>query len=307
MPIELDVHPDDLLHRARFSRSLSRDEQLYLDTHLRDCSTCRFVRGAGEAFDGEMTGLPTVPLEALVDRTMRHLQATPARGARSHAGRLAAGVMTVVAMVGGVAFAGYWGSRHPLLADEPVGAHSPATPAEHPRRAAQSGPVATAQVPAPVVAPAPAAAPLPGARRIGHRLAVARSADLETPAQLFEAANRARRHGDIATAEAAYSNLWTRFRASREALASLVISGQWMLDRGRTRAAITLFDRYLAAAPTGDLEEDVLVGLADAHEDLGERSAAVETWRRLLREHPGSIHTARATEGLRRLKTGASP
>jgi TolA-binding protein len=308
MPVELDVHPDDLLHRARFSRSLSRDEQLYLDVHLRDCSTCRFVRDAGQAFDSEMTGIPAAPIEPLVDRTMRRLQAAQTRAARPRAGRVAAGVMTVVAMVGGVAFAGYWGSRRPSPGGGPVAAHSPATPPQHPRQAAGSSPVVTGEVPAPFVAAAPAAASLPGGRRVGHRLAVARSATVpETAARLFEAANRARRQGDIATAEAEYSDLWTRFRASREALASRAIAGQWMLDRGRARAAITLYDQYLAAAPTGDLEEDVLVGLADAHQDLGEREAAAETWRRLLREHPGSIHTARATEGLRRLKTGGSP
>ena len=47
MAIDLDLHPDDLLHRARRARPLSQDEQVHLEAHLRDCWTCRFVRTPG--------------------------------------------------------------------------------------------------------------------------------------------------------------------------------------------------------------------------------------------------------------------
>jgi TolA-binding protein len=119
-------------------------------------------------------------------------------------------------------------------------------------------------------------------------------------------ANRARRQGDTASAEAAYDALWSKFRASPEAVASRAIAGQWMLDRGMLRAAIALFRQYLAAAVRGELEEDVLVGLADAHESNGDRAAAVAIWARLLAEHPRSVHAERAREGLRRLQAGSA-
>ena len=80
-----------------------------------------------------------------------------------------------------------------------------------------------------------------------------------------------------------------------------------MLHRGKPRAAIVLFRQYLAAAATGELEEDVLVGLADAHELGGDRSTAVGIWRRLLAEHPRSVHAERARDGLRRLQAGTAP
>jgi TolA-binding protein len=298
MPIDLDVHPDDLLHRARRARPLSRDEHLHLEAHLRDCSTCRFVRDAGRAFDGETTESSPAQVGALVDRTMQRL-GNPARVRRALPRRLAAGAMTVVAMIGGVAFAGYWGSRHPPPSHEAVAPRVTTPPAPQHRAV----PVAV-----PVFGPAaPAAAPgslVPA----GRRVALARRPDdVETAAHLFEVANRARRQGDIAAAETAYDVLWSKFRASPEALASRAIAGQWMLDRGKLRAAIALFQQYLAAPARGELEEDVLVGLADAHQLSGDRSTAVGIWRRLLAEHPRSVHAERAREGLRRLQAGTAP
>jgi TolA-binding protein len=298
MSIEVDVHPDDLLHRARRGRPLSRDEQLYLDAHLRDCSTCRFVGDAGRAFDSEPTESAPAQVDALVERTMRRLR-SPARVGRALPRRLAAGAITVVGMIGGVAFAGYWGSRHPPPAHEVVAPRAPAPPAAVKHRAVT--------VAVPPVDPAP---PSTAARSLvpaSRRVALApRSDDGETAAHLFGVANRARRQGDTASAEAAYDALWSKFRASPEAVASRAIAGQWMLDRGMLRAAIALFRQYLAAAVRGELEEDVLVGLADAHESNGDRAAAVAIWARLLAEHPRSVHAERAREGLRRLQAGSA-
>ena len=299
MAIDLDIHPDDLLHRARRARPLSREEQFHLEAHLRDCSTCRFVRDAGRAFDSETTESAPAQLDALVELTMQRLR-NPARARRALPRRLAAGAMTVIVMIGGVAFAGYWGSRHPRPVPEavaPLATNPPATP-KH-----RGVPIA---VPVFDAAP-PAAAPrglVPAARRVAL---ARRPDDVETARHLFEVANRARRQGDSAAAETAYDALWSKFRASPEALASRATEGQWMLDQGKPRAAIALFRQYLAAAPTGELEEDVLVGLADAHESSGDRPAAVGTWRRLLAEHPRSVHAGRARDGLRRLQAGAAP
>lgn len=311
MAIDLDVHPDDLLHRARRARPLSSEEQLYLEAHLRDCSTCRFVRDAGRAFDSETTESAPAQLDAIVERTMQRLR-NPARVRRALPRRLAAGAMTVVAMIGGVAFAGYWGSRHPPPAHEAVVTRAAALSATRKHHAPTPPVVAVPAVTSPpVVALAPPVAVVPVVDRAppaGRRLALARRPDdVETPARLFEVANRARRQGDTAAAETAYDALWAKFRASPEALASRAIAGQWMLHRGKPRAAIVLFRQYLAAAATGELEEDVLVGLADAHELGGDRSTAVGIWRRLLAEHPRSVHAERARDGLRRLQAGTAP
>ena len=318
MAIDVDVHPDDLLHRARRVRPLSQDEQLYLDAHLRDCSTCRFVRDAGRAFDGEAIATGPASLDGLVERTMQRLR-HPGRVRRTMPRRLAAGAMTVVAMIGGVAFASYWGSRHPAPAPEPIPTRAAALQAvrKHHVGALQREDVAAAPVAdlvlVPVVATIPvgdrAAPSAPrGAAPASRRLALARRPDDgETAARLFEAANRARRQGDVTAAETAYETLWAKFRTTSEAITSRAIAGQWMLDRHKPRAAIALFRQYLRAASRGELEEDVLVGLADAHELAGERSAAGAVWRRLLADHPGSVHAARARDGLRRAQPGTVP
>jgi hypothetical protein len=312
--MNVDVHPDDLLHRARRARPLSQDEQLYLDAHLRDCSTCRFVRDAGRAFDGEAVAGVPANVDALVERTMQRLR-NPGGARRTMPRRLAAAAMTIVAMIGGVAFAGYWGSRHPAPAPAPVPTRAAALQAirkhhaDAPARADVAAAPVAGLVLVPVVATIPAADRAP--RSVGpsrRRLALApQPADVETAARVFEAANRARRQGDVTAAERAYETLWARFRATREAITSRAIAGQWMLDRRMPRAAIAFFHQYLAAASGGELEEDVLVGLADAHELAGESSAAVAVWRRLLVEHPGSVHAGRARDGLRRVQPGAAP
>jgi TolA-binding protein len=311
MAIDLDIHPDDLLHRARRQRALTRDEQLHLEAHLRDCATCRFVRDAGHAFDGEVTEAAPAYLQGLVDQTMQHLRAEPGHRRWPRPRRLAAGAVTFVVMIGGFAFAGYWGARHPPRAPDVVAPPAMTTPARSHRDAfAAANDVPPASSPPVDRGSAVGAAALasrdPALSR--RRLALARqAADVDTAARLFAVANRARRRGDAAAAEAAYDTLWTNFRASREAVTSRAVAGQWMLDRGRSRAAIQLFQQYLAAAPTGELAEDVLVGLADAEEASGDPRAAAVTRRRLLAEHPGSVHAERARDGLRRSPSGAPP
>ncbi|HVY37135.1 MAG TPA: zf-HC2 domain-containing protein, partial [Polyangia bacterium] len=124
---ELDVHPDDLLHRARGAEALSPEERAYVDAHLQDCGTCRFVLAAGRAFDAEATEPSSVKADRLaVDRLVaRTLLRTGAdRGGRrwrpgwsfwpSSRRRLAVAALGAALMLGGVAFAGYWGVRHPL-------------------------------------------------------------------------------------------------------------------------------------------------------------------------------------------------
>jgi TolA-binding protein len=320
---QLDVHPDDLLHKARRQLALSMDERLFLGEHLRDCAVCRLIRDAGRAFDSEAAAGAPAETQALVERTMRRLGSSTRR---SRPRRLAAGAMTLAVMVGGVAFAGYWGSRHAPpaieavtswphgagswpgdLAEAPAPAEA-APPAEAPPPSVAPGPPADPPGP-PAAAPVPATgAPAPDTGAPHLRAASRRLARMaETPAQLFAAANRARREGDVAAADKAYAELWARFRASREAIAARAICGQWMLDRGQPRAAIALFRQYLVDAPAGDLEEDVLVGLAEAHERSGGSPAAIGAWRRLLSEHPTSVHADRAQQSLRRLDPGTGP
>ncbi|HVT06365.1 MAG TPA: hypothetical protein VHO67_02860, partial [Polyangia bacterium] len=120
---ELDVHPDDLLHRVRSAQGLSPGEQAYVDAHLRDCDTCRFMLQAGRAFDAEaaepsLTKLDRGAVDRLVARTLRQTGMDRARRWRpspawpaARGRRLAVAGLVAALMLGGVAFAGYWGVR----------------------------------------------------------------------------------------------------------------------------------------------------------------------------------------------------
>jgi hypothetical protein len=310
---ELDVHPDDLLHRARGAGGLSREEQLYVDAHLQDCGTCRFLLNAGRAFDAEATERSPVKLGRLVDSALQRTGMDRGRRARRPSRRLAVAGLAAAVMLGGVAFAGYWGVRHQDrgTASRPTSVFTTApAPLPRARRSVERLPpvpldesTTGASPTAPPVA-APVRTTAPPVRRVALRRAP-RAPD--TAAGLFAAANRARRTGDVAAATSAYDTLWERFRGSPEALASRAICGRWMLDRGLPAAAIPLYREYLAASPAGSLNEEALVGLALAEEQTGQPGTATQTWRRLLAEHPLSVHAARARARIRALDAGGPP
>ena len=300
MPHEVDVHPDELLHRARGAGALSPDEQAYVDAHVQDCGTCRFLLDAGRAFDAEAAVASPVKLDRLIARTLQRTGMDRGRRSRQSSRRLAVAGLSAAVMLGGVAFAGFWGVRHPAREAAPLAVSAA------PARAARSAPRPakddwTPHEDFPAVAdlePAPARS-LPTALP-DRRIALTRAPrPPETAAALFAAANRARRGGDAAAAGSAYDELWASFRASPEAVASRAIYARWMLDRGLPSVAIPLYREYLAANPAGSLAEEALVGLAVAQERVGQRAGATATWRRLLAEHPMSVHAARARERLR--------
>ena len=142
---ELDVHPDDLLHRARGDGALSRDEQAYVDAHVQDCRTCRFLLDAGRAFDAEATApSPVIKLDRLVARTLRRTGMDRGRRSRQPSRRLAAAGLGAALMLGGVAFAGYWGMHHPAREPAPLAASVAPTPVRAPRPARKGAPAPSA-------------------------------------------------------------------------------------------------------------------------------------------------------------------
>ncbi|MES1205981.1 MAG: hypothetical protein ABUS79_08585, partial [Pseudomonadota bacterium] len=172
MPHELDVHPDDLLHRARGAGALSPDEQRYVDAHVQDCGTCRFVLDAGRAFDAEAAEPSPVKLDRLVARTLRRTGMDRGRRSRLPSRRLAVAGLGAALMLGGVAFAGYWGVHHPARPPVPVEVSAaPAPSGKSPRKrgpdlwtALDDLPATAAAVP-PVTSPArPRPSATPGRR-----------------------------------------------------------------------------------------------------------------------------------------------
>ncbi|HVW27818.1 MAG TPA: zf-HC2 domain-containing protein [Polyangiaceae bacterium] len=121
-------------------------------------------------------------------------------------------------------------------------------------------------------------------------------------ATLFAEANRARRNGNAARAVELYRTLETRFPNAPEAQLSRALLARLLLDDGNPSAALSGFDGYLAQdAPV--LGEEALVGRARALEQLGERAAAVATWREILVRFPHSVHARLAASRLAALES----
>lgn len=121
-------------------------------------------------------------------------------------------------------------------------------------------------------------------------------------ASLFADANRARRDGNAERAVGLYRALQSRYPNSSESELSRALLAQMLLDRGNPEAALTGFDRYLAAdAPV--LSAEALVGRARALEQLGKSSQAAAAWRQVQSRFPGSVHARLAATRLAALGT----
>ena len=245
------------------------------------------------------------PPETPVAREPREPKALTAR--TWPAGIGAAAIATAVALT--------WVTTHEDVAD-PVPTSTPAAvtqpaPSEQP----PSSPEAPASAPGVAVTSLPdvpsakpsAAAPAPsstGAALTGRSTAVDVGTKVpdseqeirETPSELFERANKARRGGDDATAQALYHRLVDAHPSSREAITSRVILGRMELARGAPAAALASFDAYLASERRGSLHEEALVGRARSLQTLGRRAEERAAWRTLLEQFPETASRSVALE-----------
>jgi TolA-binding protein len=124
--------------------------------------------------------------------------------------------------------------------------------------------------------------------------------DKDSAADLFSAANEARRNGDVAHATRLYHSLQQRFPASTEAQLSLVTLGRLELDSGSPSTALSTFNRYLARGGR-PLEAEALYGRALALGRLGSTAQERKAWQALANKHPGSGYAKKAREKLRAL------
>jgi TolA-binding protein len=107
-----------------------------------------------------------------------------------------------------------------------------------------------------------------------------------------EQASTARRWAD---ASRAFAELGQRYPGTREEIVARALYGQLLLDqRGEPLRALKMFERYLAADPSGALAEEARLGRANALRRLGRPREERSAWLELLREHPGSLHAAAA-------------
>ncbi|WP_437816449.1 tetratricopeptide repeat protein [Sorangium sp. So ce1078] len=170
-------------------------------------------------------------------------------------------------------------------------------------------PALAGALPAPSSAPAPSAAALPELAAPAPRprdaargpSAAAPSSSASTAEQLFREANDARRAGSSRRAIELYRSLQKSFAASPEATLSLVSLGSLLLNTGSPAAALAQFDRYLGVAGARPLAVEALYGRGRALRALGRSADEAQSWRRLLREHPGSPYVEHARRRLAEL------
>jgi TolA-binding protein len=119
----------------------------------------------------------------------------------------------------------------------------------------------------------------------------------ERAAELFHAANNARRDGDLPRARRLYAQLIAAHPGSDEAGLSRVSLGRLLLAAGDARGAERELRRYLEAGG-GQLREEALVGRAQSLGMLGRVAEERAAWQRLLEAHPSSVYAAQARQRL---------
>lgn len=313
----VDLHPDDLLDKEARGE-LTEIERTRLEAHLERCETCRFeleVRDdfAEELFMAEEEEVPSQRLLPLVEPFAEpavleappdaKLEAEPhvekrvsSRPARVRRNLRVALLVAAALMIGSAATASSMGGR--------VWAHvASALSLESTSVEVSTPPTATAIAthPARIVAPEPTALVVPetSAAPEAPVVPVAFAVPAETPATLFDSANKARNAGDYGRAITLHRKLETTFPQSREAHTSYATLGRLLLDRGDAMGALQAFDAYQAKGP-GPLDEAVLVGRATALERLGRDGDARATWTQLLRDFPDTPYREHAESRLKK-------
>ncbi len=123
-------------------------------------------------------------------------------------------------------------------------------------------------------------------------------------AALLRQANKARGLGEVDRAVVLLQGLQHQFQNTPEARVSMVSLGKLLMLKGSPDAALQQFSNYLAAP--GPLEEEALVGRAQALESLGHASEERGTWERLLTRFPSSVYAGPARKRLAALTNGAA-
>jgi outer membrane protein assembly factor BamD (BamD/ComL family) len=181
----------------------------------------------------------------------------------------------------------------------PAGA-KPAPPVSAPAsaRRAQGSKSAWVSPTAPAISAAPAA--VDGAPVTEQQQARARH---KGAAELFHAANAARREAAFERAVQLYAELRSSYPAAVESELARVSLGQLLLARGDAIAAQREFARYLARG-RGQLVEEALLGRAQSLERMGRAREERASLTRLLTEFPRSVYAAQARARLQALEHG---
>ncbi len=287
---------DELVIRARRGELLP-EEQTLLERALQASATLRISYQVGRDFDDAQrvqAGDDALSARATERVLEPHAQLRHARHRR---------VWWFAAAAGFVAL----GAAASVVLLEPEPSVSPSTPAfrTHETSKTDATKVAPKQVPTPAAAAASATAERASESRPSKPRSAPTTPAGGTASELFREANAKRRAGDLWAASALYAELQAKFPGTNEARVSHVSLGKLYLGAGRAREADRQFRLYLAGGG-GHLNEEALVGRAEALARLGETHAERRVWQTLRTRHPASVYQARARERLEILERRAS-
>lgn len=298
-------YPEDLSVLARRGQ-LSSEQLDQLQRSLQGSATLRTADQVGRAFDrvAEVHQGDEQRIAQGVDRVMARFCAPPARPWRGM--RLA---LVAAIVLGTTSAAGLVGFLYlPRNDSAPAQKATPGTAARtvgkglhavrhtgaEPTSAAlpeDRGGTATehAQADAPLLA---------GAEERPSRSSPVRETRTSSiaPSELFSSANAARRGGQPDRAIGLYLELQQAHPRSAEASMSYVTLGRMLLARGHAERALIQFSRYLKSH--GPLEEEALLGKAQALAALGKTSEERAAWTALLTRYPSSVYAVEAKEHL---------
>ncbi len=131
------------------------------------------------------------------------------------------------------------------------------------------------------------------------------NADEEEAEDLLRTANRLRADKQWSEATRTYEKVLERYGRSGQAYPAMVSAASLRLNRLSDPAgALRLYERALAARPTGALAEEALFGQARAYRDLGRTDDERSALRRFISNHPSSWHADDARQRLRELERG---
>jgi hypothetical protein len=311
------IHPEDLLDRARGGR-LVADERRLLERHLARCAACRFELSLAPAlFVHVELDSAEIALAARAVAKVRPQLGRARRGAsRKHiraAVLTAAAVMLTAAASGGA----YVWRRHAVARIEAPSIARSDRPEEPPSDVRTNGashrnvpptpmemlepsPVEAFTAPAPV--PADRATPEHPPKRDAKRDPSAQLRET-TCADRFHGANVARRRGAAEDAVQLYKDLEAACPGTTEEFAARVLLGRVYLDRLSDPArALSSFERYLAGPSGGALREDAMIGRALALGKLNRSAEEAAAWQALLASYPDSLYADKARSRLSRPK-----
>jgi TolA-binding protein len=293
--------PEDLSIRMRRGDSTAEERRL-LEQALEGSALLRVAHQVGRDFDHAARVRPGD--DELIASASAKTLSRPVRRGRSRSALLL-GIAATLAIATTAAATGFFFVRgDPREAPpeaRPNGAsaalHRGATPPEaQPKTHDETPPGAVAQTPSKPDQPAAPASRGHAGAEVGKK----------TASDLFRDANQARRAGNFELARALYAELQAKYPGTDEASVSRVSLGRLLLAAGRAREADQEFKSYLSTGRK-NLEEEALLGRADALAQLGESGEERRVWEALLRSHPSSVYATRARQRLGELgATGAS-